>query len=53
MFGGKLKPIEFLKSPGGKVLAYGTTALAWAKTAYAVFSDDYEGIANYRGYELK
>ena len=43
---------NYLKSPGGKLLPYGTAAYAWGQTIYSIFSDDPVVRANERGYIL-
>jgi len=43
----------FLKSPGGKMVAYGATVYAWGQAANAFFCSNPASRANQRGYSLK
>ena len=52
-FGGTQTFGATLKSPGGKALSYAFVAIAWANTAFSIFSKDPIGRANSRGYTLK
>ncbi len=44
---------DFLKQPGGKLLPYGSAALAWGSTFFSIFCSDPVARANQRGYTLQ
>ena len=52
-FGGTATLRGVLKSRGGKFLAYGSAAYAWAKTIYSVFCRKPAQRARKEGYRLK